>query len=197
MKTCFGKGSNRKVDEDLRLVKEVLKGNLDSFNIIVNKYEVPILRFIYNLIKNTQTAEDITQDVFITVYNKLYLYKSEYKFSNWIFQIARNKCIDYVRKNKKNIEANIDEMRELASQEATPQDLLEFKEMKEQVEKFLCSLEEMDRQIILLKYSGENTTFHDIAQIMKISESSVKRRYYKAREKFKKDSFIQEKRCRG
>ncbi|MBE6069419.1 MAG: RNA polymerase sigma factor [Clostridium lundense] len=185
------------MDEDLRLVKEVLKGNLDSFNIIVNKYELPILRFIYNLIKNTQTAEDITQDVFITVYNKLYLYKSEYKFSNWIFQIARNKCIDYIRKNKKTVEANIDEMRELASKEATPQDLLEFKEMKEQVEKFLCSLEEVDRQIVLLRYSGENTTFHDIAQIMKISESSVKRRYYNAREKFKKSISIQEKRCRG
>lgn len=197
MKTCFWKGSNKKVDEDLRLVKEVLKGNLDSFNIIVNKYEVPILRFIYNLIKNTQTAEDITQDVFITVYNKLYLYKSEYKFSNWIFQIARNKCIDYIRKNKKTVEANIDEIRELASKETTPQEFLEFKELKEQVEKFLYSLEDIDRQIILLRYSGENTTFHDIAQIMKISESSVKRRYYNARERFKKSSSIQEKRCRG
>lgn len=185
------------MDEDLRLIKEVLRGNLDSFNIIVNKYEIPVLRFIYNLIKNTQTAEDITQEVFITVYNKLYLYKSEYKFSNWVFQIARNKCIDYIRKNKNTVEANIDEVRELASKETTPEDFLEFKEMKEQVEKFLYSLDEIDRQIIVLRYSGENTTFHDIAQIMKISESSVKRRYYNAREKFKKGISIEEKRCRG
>lgn len=184
------------MDEDLKLVQEVLNGNIDSFNIIVNKYELPILKFVYNIIKNKETAEDITQEVFITLYNKLYMYKKDYKFSNWIFQIAKNKCIDYMRKYKRVYESNIEDMRDLASKEAGPEQSIEFKETKENLEKYINSLEEMDRQIVILRYAKENLTFSDIAEILNISESSVKRRYYKAREKFKEYISSNEKRCR-
>lgn len=184
------------MDEDLKLVQEVLNGNIDSFNIIVNKYELPILRFVYNIIKNKETAEDITQEVFITLYNKLYMYKKEYKFSNWIFQIAKNKCIDYMRKYKRVYESNIEDLRDLASKEVGPEQSMEYKEIKENVEKFINSLEDTDKQIVVLRYSKDNLTFSDIAQILNISESSVKRRYYKSREKYKECISSNEKRCR-
>ncbi|MBU5591798.1 sigma-70 family RNA polymerase sigma factor [Clostridium sp. MSJ-4] len=172
------------LDEDLKLIKEILNGNVDSFNIIVNKYQSLILKFIYNMIKDKEAAEDITQEVFITVYNKLYMYNSKYKFSNWILQIARNKCIDYIRKYKRVYEANIEEVIGLASKEPSPEQKLEFKELKTNVERFINDLGDIDKQILILRYA-EELTFLDIAEIMNMSESAVKRRYYKSRDKFK------------
>lgn len=185
-----------KVDEDLRLVQEVLKGNIDSFNILVNKYELSIIRFIYNTIKDREASEDITQEVFITLYNKLYTFKKEYKFSNWLFRIARNKCIDYVRKYKRLYEANVEEFSDLVSNEISPEQNAEFKEIKRIVEDFIETLNEIDRQIVILRYANDRMTFYDIAGVLNLTESAVKRRYYKAREKFKIFKLEKEVRCK-
>ena len=183
------------MEEDLKLVDEILKGNIDSFNILVNKYEMIILRFIYNMIKDKEASEDITQEVFITVYNKLYTFKKGYKFSNWILQIAKNKCIDYIRKYKRVYQANLEEVRDLATEEISPEESYEFREMKNMIEDFISGLEEVDRQIVNLRYTTEST-FHDIAEILNMSESAVKRRYYKLREKFKASISLKEARCK-
>lgn len=184
------------MDEDLKLVNEVLNGNIDSFNILVNKYELVILRFVYNMLKDKEAAEDITQEVFITLYNKLYTYKDQYKFSNWLYQIARNKCIDYIRKYKRVYEANMEDVRDVASRDISPEQSAEYKETKKLVESFIKDLNDIDKQIIILRYSTNCSTFTDIAAILNMSESAVKRRYYKTRDKFKEFSLIREKGCR-
>jgi len=183
------------MDDDLLLVQQVLNGNIDSFNIIVNKYEFTILKFIYNIIKDKEAAEDIAQEVFITVYNKLYTYKRGYKFSNWLFQIARNKCIDYMRKYKRVYEANVEEI-VAVSKDLTPDEVVEYIETKNIVEEFIKKLNEVDRHIITLKYSDDYITFSDIGEILGLSESAVKRRYYKSRDKFKAYIAVREKRCK-
>lgn len=173
------------MNEDIRLVEQVLNGNIDSFNILVNKYEIIVLKFIYNIIKDREAAEDISQEVFITVYNKLYTYKTQYKFINWVFQIAKNKCIDYIRKYRRVYEPNIEDAVDVTSNEASPEQSVEFKETKTLVERFIKTLEETDRYIMVLKYTKEEVTFADIAEILNMRESAVKRRYYKVRERFK------------
>jgi RNA polymerase sigma-70 factor, ECF subfamily len=183
------------LEEDLKLVKAILNGKIDSFNILVNKYELIILKFIYNMIKDKEAAEDIRQEVFITVYNKLYMYNTNYKFSNWILQIAKNKCIDYIRKYKRVYEANLEEVHELATKEVSPEQAAEFNETKAMILKFINGLNDIDRQIITLRYT-DNLTFMDIAQVLDMSESAVKRRYYKTREKFKDYSSLKEKGCK-
>lgn len=177
-------------------MEEILKGNIDSFNILVHKYELSILRFTYNTLKDKEAAEDIAQETFITVYNKLYSYNKEYKFSNWLYQIARNKCIDYMRKYKRVYEANVEEAGAIVSKEISPEQSAEFNETKGLVEAFVKQLGEIDRQIIILRYSNDNITFLDIANILKMTESAVKRRYYKARDNFKEFSLGKERRCK-
>lgn len=181
-------------EEDVTLVQEVLSGNVKSFEDLVNKYEIVVVRFVYAIIKDKQLAEDITQEVFISVYNKLYTFDSNYKFSNWILRIAKNKCIDYVRKYKKINEENIDEVINISSKETSPEQSIIFNETKESVEKYLSTLNQLDKQIILLRYS-QNITFNDISNILQISESSVKRRYYKIKDQFKKYIEVNEKGC--
>ncbi|MCY6354674.1 RNA polymerase sigma factor [Clostridium sp. ZS2-4] len=183
-------------EEDVKLVGEVLEGRIESFEEIVNRYEMTILKFIYSMIKDKEASEDITQEVFITVYNKLDTFDNRYKFSNWILRIAKNKCIDYVRKYKKVHEENIDDVKAMtiASKEISPEQTLEYKETKRVIQEYINGLEYIDKQIIMLRYLKE-VTFNDISKILDISESAVKRRYYKIREKFKKNIIYEEKRC--
>lgn len=181
----------------MRLVQQVLNGNIDSFNILVNKYEIIVLKFIYNIIKDKEAAEDISQEVFITVYNKIYTYRTEYKFLNWVFQIAKNKCIDYMRKYRRVYESNIEDVTDVASCEISPEQSLEYKETKFMVEKFIRELEDTDRYIMVLRYTKQDVTFADIAEIIGMSESAVKRRYYKVRERFKLYIENGERRCRS
>ncbi|MBK5240839.1 sigma-70 family RNA polymerase sigma factor [Clostridium sp.] len=172
------------MQEDSNLIQSILDGNIDSFNILVNKYESIVLKFIYNMIKDKEAAEDITQESFITIYNKLYLYDKNHKFLNWLLQISKNKCIDYIRKYKRVYESNIEDIPNVTSREMSPEQAAEFKETKGYVEAYLSSLSEIDRQILIIRYL-QNLTFHDLAEILEITESNVKRRYYKSRQNFK------------
>ncbi|KOA19859.1 ECF RNA polymerase sigma factor SigW [Clostridium homopropionicum DSM 5847] len=172
-------------EEDLILVEEILIGKIRSFEILVSKYELTILKFIYSMLRDKETAEDVTQEVFITVYNKLDTFDTKYKFYNWIMRIAKNKAIDYVRKTSKVNEHSIDEVFNLSSKESSPEEIVEYKETKEKIQEYINGLESIDRQIIIMRYLN-NITFNDISTILSISESSVKRRYYKIKEQFKK-----------
>ncbi|WP_051824055.1 RNA polymerase sigma factor [Clostridium sulfidigenes] len=170
--------------EDAILVSNVLKGDVDSFQVIVEKYQLNILRFIYGMIKQKEASEDITQEVFITVYNKLDMYNNKYNFINWVLQIAKNKTIDYMRKYRKVYESDIDEAYNISSSEMGPEESLEYLEVKENVNKYIKTLDEVDKQILNLRYS-QNLTFRDIGEILDITETTVKRRYYKVRDGFK------------
>ncbi|MCI6275930.1 MAG: sigma-70 family RNA polymerase sigma factor [Clostridium sp.] len=173
------------MDEDLKLIKEVLKGNVDSFSILMNKYEHMVFSFAYNMINDREAAQDVTQEVFITIYNKLYMYEKKYKFKNWTLKITRNKAIDYMRKYKRVYEANIEDITYIYDNNPGPEEAMEIREAKLMIKEFISKLGDIDREIITLKYSSD-ATFIDIGEIMGMTEGAVKRRYYKIRYSFKK-----------
>lgn len=177
--------SQKKVPlEDVILVNNVLKGDIKSFELIVQKYQLNIFRFVYAMIKQKEASEDIAQEVFITVYNKLNMYNSKFSFYNWILQIAKNKTIDYTRKYRKIYESDIDEVYNISSSDMSPEESAEYVEVKTKVNEYISTLDEIDKQILGLRYSQE-MTFGDIGQILGVTETTVKRRYYKVRDGFK------------
>lgn len=174
----------KNVVEDGILVKKILQGDIESFEILIKKYELMVLRFIYGMTKQKETSEDITQEVFITVYNKLEMYNNAYSFSNWILQIAKNKCIDYMRKYNKVQECDIDMAYNISSKDMGPQGYTEYQEVKRKIDDYIKTLDEIDTQILSLRYS-KDLTFKDISEILSLTETTVKRRYYKIRDGFK------------
>lgn len=170
--------------EDIILVNNVLKGDIASFESIVEKYQMNVLRFVYGMLKDKEASEDITQEVFITVYNKLNMYNNKYSFFNWILQIAKNKTIDYTRKYRKVFESDIDEAYDLKSPGMGPEEFAEYRDIKRKIQSYINSLELVDRQILSLRYI-EDFTFKDIAEVLGVTETTVKRRYYKVRDRFK------------
>lgn len=172
--------------QDKEIVERILNGDVQAFELIINRYEISIVRFIYQMVRDKETAEDLTQEVFILAYNKLFTYKSDYKFSAWLYRIARNKTIDYIRKEGKVKSVNLDDIGPICSNESSPEEIIEFRELKETIESFIRTLDIIDKQILTLRYTKHELTFNDIADMMNMSLSSVKKRYYKIYDKYEK-----------
>jgi RNA polymerase sigma factor (sigma-70 family) len=178
------------INEDIDIVKSILMGNTELFEVIVNRYEIGIQRYVYNMVRNSETSEDLTQEVFISAYNKLYTFNREYKFSTWLFQIAKNKTIDYIRKNKKKVDLEYCDII-ASSVDQSPENFVELMETKNNIFEFIKCLNEIDRQILLLRYTKNKITFQQIALILNMPESSVKKRYYRIYDRY--ELFINEK----
>ena len=176
------------INQDIDIVESILLGNSNLFEIIIQRYEISIHRFIYNMVRSRESSEDITQDVFISAYNKLYSFNKEYKFSTWLFTIAKNKSLDYIRKNKRKTQ--IEYCAEITSTESnSPESFVEFIETKKNILNFINSLNETDKQILLLRYTKDMITFKQMALILNMPESTIKKRYYKLYDRY--ESFIE------
>jgi RNA polymerase sigma-70 factor (ECF subfamily) len=171
--------------EDLSIIDDVLSSNTNAYELIVKKYEKSIIRFIYSIVKNKEAAEDLSQETFITAYQKLYSYSKKYKFSNWLYQIARNKSMDYIRRNKSKYNESLEEAF-IMHNEFSVENAIEFKETKKLIKDYIEALKPLEKHILSLKYTNEDLTFSDIAEIVKMSESAVKWRYYKICKNFNK-----------
>src|SRR3982751_3023338 len=84
---------------DVDLIAKAICGKEDGFEELVRRYQRPIINYVYRMLSDYEGSLDVTQEVFIKVYNSLEKYSSEYKFSTWLYRIAHNAAIDYMRRN--------------------------------------------------------------------------------------------------
>lgn len=171
--------------DDISLVEKVLSGDINAFEAIINKYEEYIFRFIYSIIGNKEVSEDLCQETFIKAYNKLNLFNKEYKFSTWIFQIAKNNTIDYIKTNSKIQKVSAECLNMVRSNEEGPEEVAEFKDTKSGVEEFIKTLDPIEKKILSIRYNSAELTFKDIAEVLDMNISTVKKRYYNIYNKYK------------
>lgn len=89
------------MDEDQDVIRRVLDGDVESFRLLVRRYERPLHRLIRNLVPDRHDGEDITQDVFLSAYGRLASYDpAQGAFSTWLLTIARNKCLNALKKRR-------------------------------------------------------------------------------------------------
>jgi len=153
-----------------KLVKQSQAGDREAYGKIYQWYRTRIYRFVYYLIGNQQTAEDLTQVTFIRVWKALSYYsRDKGTFASYLFSTARNLVIDWQRK-KKDVPLLHAEWIE------TPDTLIEDlakKERKQVLTKTLRTLSEADRQIVTLRFF-EELSFAEIARIVRKSEVGVR-----------------------
>ena len=85
---------------DKQLIDDYLNGNDAAFALLVQRQINPVYNFVYRLVRNTQDAEDITQETFVKMWKNLKRYNQDQNFKTWLFTIARNTAIDSLRKKK-------------------------------------------------------------------------------------------------
>ena len=89
--------------EDIRIIRQVIDGDVDSFRLLVQRYHKPIISMINHIINDSHASEDVAQDVFLAAYKKLASFDpARSNFSTWLFTIARNKSLNALRKKRTN-----------------------------------------------------------------------------------------------
>lgn len=172
---------------DGELIEKSIGGREDGFEELVRRYQRPITAYVYRMLNNYDASLDVTQEVFIKVYNSLRRYSSEYKFSTWLYRIAHNAAIDYMRKNsvsQQSIEAeNADGSFQLQieSPNPTPEQERERSEWRTEIESVVKCLPTGYRELISLRH-GQDLSYDEIAEITNLPLGTVKNRLFRARE---------------
>ncbi|HEY6045368.1 MAG TPA: sigma-70 family RNA polymerase sigma factor [Pyrinomonadaceae bacterium] len=172
---------------DGELVQSALAGRETSFEELVRRYQRPIAAYVYRMVGDYDAALDLTQEVFIKVYNSLTRYRSEFKFSTWIYKIAHNAAIDHLRRHAVRDQAltcGIDgERREvlIESRRLTPEQESERKERRIEIESVVQLLPAAYRELIVLRHS-QDLSYDEIAEVTGLPLGTVKNRLFRARE---------------
>lgn len=179
--------SNLSAIADCELVTRAVAGREDGFEELVRRYQRPIAAYVYRMVGDYEAALDLTQEVFIKVYNSLRRYRSEYKFSTWIYRIAHNSAIDHLRRHSTRERSLMnefeDEPRELPleSRRLSPEQESERAERRAEIEQVVRGLPTTYRELILLRHSHD-LSYDEIAEVTGLPLGTVKNRLFRARE---------------
>lgn len=181
-------------DPDAALMKRVTQGDQRAFEDLVEKYKQPVFNMIYRTLPDATEAEDLAQQVFVQVYKSACRYRVEAKFSTWLFTIARNLCLNELRRRSRHpadsLEAQtqpeeegpgrqFEDVRSVAAPDRLVQD-----ELVAKVSEALKDLPENQRTAILL-YQEQEKSYDEIAEILGTSLSATKSLIHRARETLK------------
>ena len=168
---------------DEELVDRSRRGDVDSFNQLILRWERPIYALAYRVIGREEDARDVCQETFLRAYRALPGFKGEAKFSSWVYRIALNLCRDWIRRQRRNpvqqMPDDIDVLEQAAATEPSEsvEDLVARRELSAVVEEAMALLPEEQRTAIILKeYHG--MTFQEIADLQGCPLSTVKTRLY-------------------
>ncbi len=174
-------------DSDQKLVTRILKGEKDAFEMIMERYQRPIINFTYRMTHDREIALDLAQEVFIKAYNSLNSYNSGYKLSTWLYKIASNHVIDYLRKKEPrwvSIDTSAEEdgrPMDLPAIQENQVDSLVFSEKLEKIQTAIKRLPLSYRRLITLRHVNE-CSYEEIAAICSLPLGTVKNRIFRARE---------------
>ena len=171
---------------DGELVRSALAGREASFEELVRRYQRPIAAYVYRMVGNYDVALDLTQEVFIKVYGSLARYRSDYKFSTWIYKIAHNAAIDHLRRyavREQALSGEIEGDRGVAieSRRLTPEQESEREERRSEIECVVYTLPAAYRELIVLRHSHD-LSYDEIAEVTGLPLGTVKNRLFRARE---------------
>lgn len=175
----------RAMDEQ-EIIREILNGNLDAYEKIVNRYCDRINNLCYRYLFDMEEARDATQDVFIKAYHGLKNWEPKAQFHTWLYRIAINHCLNLLRRRKIVKFQTLDSpsSKPLISSNAGDERLMQ-KQHELRIKKYINRLPESQRTVIIL-YFYQQLSYREIADVLKISLSSVESRLFRAKKKLAK-----------
>jgi len=166
--------------EDAELVNQILKGNMNAFTFLVNRYQKLVVHITSRLIQRQEEVEDVCQDVFLKVYQNLGKYRFECKLSTWIATIAYNTSINYLRKYKKMVEVNADDSIVLINMTDYKLDDYERTDLHQYIHEQIELLPVQYRTVLTL-YHLEEFSYQEIEQITGMPEGTIKSYLFRAK----------------
>jgi RNA polymerase sigma-70 factor (ECF subfamily) len=195
MSTQAATVSNLREFSDVELIAGAIGGREDRFEELVRRYQRPIIGYVFRMLGDYEASLDVSQDVFIKVYNSLARYSSEYKFSTWLYRIAHNAAIDHLRRNSVNAQSieteNADGTYQLQIESPlpNPEQDRERSEWRTEIESVVKCLPAAYKELILLRHA-QDLSYDEIAEVTQLPLGTVKNRLFRAREMMR-DIFIE------
>ena len=167
---------------DKQLVARTVDGDVGAFNELVVRWEGPLYKFVYRYLGDPEGASDVCQEAFLRAYSNLSRFRSEAKFSSWLYQIALNQCRSQFRREQSRPTVALEDeehqhqLRLVQDAEAPDRSAME-RQRAQLLKAAIAELPEAQREVIILKqYHG--LKFREIAEILGTPESTVKSRLY-------------------
>lgn len=170
------------MQEEHKWIQEVLKGDQQAYIHIIEKYKEPLYGIILRMTRNPHDAQDLVQEVFIKVYERLGQYEEKGSFKSWFYRVATNHCMDQFRK-KRLVSSEMTD--NLIVNEQHPEVIFLKKEKERRLEKLIATLPEDERLIILLRYRQE-LTYEEISDSTGYPLSTVRNKLHRAKKKMRK-----------
>jgi RNA polymerase sigma-70 factor (ECF subfamily) len=181
-------------DPDAALMLRVKSGDDAAFAELVDKYKQPVMNLVYRNLRDATEAEDLAQNVFVQVHKSAHRYQATARFSTWLFTIARNLCLNEIRRRSRHPADSLD----AAHQENEDQPARQFEdhktflptenilqhELEAKVESAMAELPETQRTAILLCRQDE-LSYEEIAEVIGCSLSATKSLIHRGRETLK------------
>jgi RNA polymerase sigma-70 factor (ECF subfamily) len=174
--------------QDTDLLRRYVAGDPEAFLVLFHRYRKPVYNFIVRTVQDRNTAEDLLQDVFMRIIQRAEDFRGESKFTTWLYTIARNLCIDHIRKTnlRRNVSLNGQsrsiengQKRKALIQvvDRTPgvDRHTNSKRLREVIADAVGTLPEEQREVFLMR-QVQNMPFQEIANVVGVSENTIKSR---------------------
>jgi RNA polymerase sigma-70 factor (ECF subfamily) len=182
------------IDPDAALMLRVKQGDAAAFATLVEKYKQPVMNLAWRTLRDETEAEDLAQNVFVQAWKSAGRYQATAKFSTWLFTIARNLCLNEIRRRTRHPAESLDQTREDDGEQplfqvedkrlaAAPDELLRG-ELERKVDEALAALPENQRLALALCRQDE-LSYEEIAAVLGCSLSATKSLIHRARETLK------------
>ncbi len=179
-------------NDDVELIQQVLAGDENAFVELVKKYQKPVHALAWRKVGDFHIAEEITQDTFLKVYQRLHTLKDPNQFSGWLYVIATRRCYAWLRKKRIRTQPLEDAETTMGQRDAYSRHVVEqraqtaIEAQREVVKRLLAKLKESERTVMTLHYLGEMTV-EEISKFLGVSAGTIKSRLQRARHRLQKE----------
>jgi RNA polymerase sigma-70 factor, ECF subfamily len=185
--------------DEADLIRRLQQRDEKAFVLCVRTYQDKVYGLIYRMLGNHAEAQDVAQEVFVTVFKSIDSFRGESKLSTWLYRISANHCknrIKYLRRRAHKTTTELDAQAERALQtssgstlgegQAGPAEVLEGAQLEQIVQRAIGKLEEEHRLLLLLR-DVEEMSYEEIMQVTGLPEGTVKSRLHRARQALKEE----------
>jgi RNA polymerase sigma factor (sigma-70 family) len=179
--------------DDDKLIEKALKGDQMAYRGLVEKHQGSVYHVIFRIVRDKELASDLVQDTFMKAFSSLKTYRSEFRFSTWLYKIAANASIDFIR--KKRIKAlSLDNPINTEDGQVTidipdnrhhPEEEMVRRERASSIDEAIGALPNKYRQVIIARHQEEKS-YEEIADELGVPVGTIKARIFRARELLKK-----------
>ena len=170
--------------EDTELVRRTVEGDKHAYSILVRKYQTKVINMAYGFVRNRETADDLTQEIFVKAYVSLKKFQFKSGFGTWLYRIAVNHCKDYLRSQQKMKTVPFDVQSEKAIIKGDDTMEREQRRNEDQIESLvqqgIMALPEKYKTIITLR-DIQGLSYDEIAKILNLTAGTVDSRIHRAR----------------